>query len=226
MKAAWNVITGVALANLIAIVGFVWWLHFSGRIDAERVQAIRAMLGETIAEQAARESAEAQQREADASREAEIALMSQPPVTASEELSLRVETSAIDLQRLERLKREVKNLTETLSRERRRLDEERQAFELERDAFKAMREEIARIEGDEQFSRAVGVLETLKSAEAKQTLVELLDENREQVVSYLNAMKPRQRTKILDEFIADGQPDVAAELLEAIRLRGLEAPTN
>jgi hypothetical protein len=224
MRAAWHVITVMALANLIGIVGLVWWLHFSGRLDGERVQAIRAMLGETIARQAARERGESEQARAEAERQAELVLMSGPPVTASEALSLRLEASEIDLERVERLKREVRNLTETLARERRLLDADRLALENERAAFDAMRERLARIEGDEQFAKSVGVLENLRPAEARRALLELIDRDREQVVSYLNAMKARQRTKILDEFIKGGQADLAAELLEAIRLRGLESP--
>lgn len=224
MRAAWHVITVMALANLIGIGGLVWWLHFSGRLNAERVQAIRVMLAEPIARQAARERAESDQARAEAERQAELVLMSGPPVTASEALSLRLEASEIDLERVERLKREVRNLTETLARERRLLDADRLALEKERAAFDAMRERLARIEGDEQFVKSVGVLENLRPAEARRALLELIDRDREQVVSYLNAMKARQRTKILDEFIKGGQADLAAELLEAIRLRGLEAP--
>lgn len=224
MRAAWHVITVMALANLIGIVGLVWWLHFSGRLNTERVQAVREMLGETIARQAARERAETDAARTEAERQAELVLMSGPPVTASEALSLRLEASEIDLERVERLKREVRNLTETLARERRLLDADRLALEKERAAFDAMRERLARIEGDEQFAKSVGVLESLRPAEARRALIELIDRDREQVVSYLNAMKARQRTKILDEFIKGGQADLAAELLEAIRLRGLKAP--
>lgn len=224
MRAAWHVITVMALANLIGIVGLVWWLHFSGRLNTERVQAVREMLGETIARQAARERAETDAARTEAERQAELVLMSGPPVTASEALSLRLEASEIDLERVERLKREVRNLTETLARERRLLDADRLALEKERAAFDAMRERLARIEGDEQFAKSVGVLENLRPAEARRALIELIDRDREQVVSYLNAMKARQRTKILDEFIKGGQADLAAELLEAIRLRGLKAP--
>lgn len=222
MKAIWNIITVMALANLIAIVGFVWWLHFSGRLNSERVQEVRALLAETIADQAARETTEAAEAEDQAQQQAEVERMAGPPVTASETLALRIETSEIDQQRIRLLERQVKNLTETLARERRKLDADRAAFETDRDDFNAMRERIAAIEGDEQFAKSVGVLEALKSADAKETLGRLIVTDREQVVSYLDAMKPRTRSKIVTEFVKDGQADLAAELLEEIRVRGLE----
>ncbi len=224
MKAIWNIITVMALANLIAIIGFVWWLHFSGRLNMARVEAVRTMLSETIAEQASREAAEAAEAEAKAQQEAEAARMAGPPVTASETLSMRIETSEIDRQRIERLKREVKNLTETLARERRKLDEDRAAFEKQKQAFEDMRARIAAVEGDAQFAKSVEVLNKLDPADAKKTLAQLLTTDREQVVSYLDSMSDRARKDVIAEFIKDGQQDVAAELLEEIRVRGLKAP--
>ena len=93
MRTAWNIITLVALANLIAIVGFVWWLHFSGRLDMDRVEAVRTMLSETISEQTTREQteeAQAAQEAADAEMEAKL---DGSPVTAQEQLALRLEAS-------------------------------------------------------------------------------------------------------------------------------------
>lgn len=222
MKTIWNIITIVALANLIAIVGFVWWLHFSGRLDMGRVEAVRTMLSETLAEQQARESAESAEAQAQADQQAEIERMSGPPVTASEVLSLRIETSEEDLQRISRLRREVGDLSETLASERRTLDADRAAFEKDKADFAAMRERLAEIEGDAQFAKSLGVLASLKAAEAKQTLMQIIEEDREQAVAYLNAMQDRPRSKIFNEFVKDGQADLAAELLEEIRVRGLE----
>ena len=85
MRTAWNIITLVALANLIAIVGFVWWLHFSGRLDMDRVEAVRTMLSETISEQTTREQTE----EAQAAQEAVVNVFATP----SEWLSTAMETS-------------------------------------------------------------------------------------------------------------------------------------
>ena len=54
-------------------------------------------------------------------------------------------------------------------------------------------------------------------------LQELLDLKQvDQVVSYLNAMQERTRTKIIDEFIKS-DPKMATDLLERIRTRGMLA---
>ncbi len=223
MKTAWNIITLVALANMLAIILFVWWLHFSGRLDMDRVEAVRTMLSETIAEETRRERDEAAQIELVAQQQREAELLASPPVTASETLALRIETSEIDLQRLQRLRREVETLSETLSRERRLFEDERDAFLAEKAEFEAMRERLAEIEGDEQFAKSVAVLETVKAGEAKEMLAELITTDPEQAVAYLNAMKARQRAKVIAEFNKDGSVDVATGLLEQLRTHGLEA---
>ena len=223
MKAAWNVITLVALANLIAIIGFVWWLHFSGRLDMDRLEEVRTLMSETIAEQNARESADAAAAEQAAIEQTQAERMSGPPVTAQEALALRLETSEIDSLNLQRLRREVDDLRETLARERRVFDQSQTSFEADKAAFEAMREEIAEIEGDAQFAKSVEVLDTLKSAEAKAVLAQLYATDPVQVITYLDAMDSRARANVIRAFNKDGQTDLAADLLEALRLHGLEA---
>lgn len=223
MKAAWNVITLIALANLIAIIGFVWWLHFSGRLDMGRVEAVREILSGTIAEEKAEEAAGAAEAEQAAIAAAEAELLSGPPVSATETLAIRLASSEIDLQRLQRLRREVNDLSETLSRERRLFDRGRSEFDAEREAFEAMRARIAEVEGDAQFRKAVEVLDSVKAGESKAILEELYGTDPVQVVTYLDAMDSRARAGVIKEFNKDGQTDMAAGLLEALRLHGLEA---
>lgn len=222
MKTAWNIITLVALANLIAIVGFLWWLHFSGRLDMDRVERVRTILSETISEQASREMNAAGAVEAEATARADAALLEGPPVTAGETLALRLEASEIDQQRLQRQRREVKDLSATLARERRMFESDMADFEAASAEFEAMRTRIAEIEGDEQFAKSVAVLEAIKSKEAKDMLAELVNTDRMQAVSYLNAMEPRARAKVITEFNKAGQTPLATELLEEIRVHGLE----
>ena len=119
--------------------------------------------------------------------------------------------------------REVDDLQRSLSRDRQLLDRERENFEDERERFEAMRDRLSTLEGGEQFRKALGSIEGMKPDDARVTLQTLLDQGeREQVVSYLNAMQERTRTKIMSSWVKDDQPDVAADLLEALRVRGLE----
>lgn len=222
MKRIWTVLSVLALANVVALGGFVGWLGQTGRLSADRLRVVREMFSETVLAEKTRLDAEAKQ-----AADAELAKQNEltgEARTASELVAMRLNATDVDLQRIERLRREVEDLQRILSRDQASLDAQVAAFHVERDAFNAMRERMKEIEGGDQFRKAVGVLESVKSTEAMQMLADLLKQgDREQVVSYLNTMDERIRSKVLSEFIKAGQPDVAADLLEALRTRGLEA---
>jgi len=206
----------------MAAVGLVGWLVLSGRLDIDRLAKVREMFSETIDEQTARQDEEeAQQREAQAA--AENGLPKGPPRSASELVAMRLEATAVDRQRIERLRREVEDLQRKLRRDQSMLDSRARDFKEKREAFIAMRARLAAIEGQEQFRKSVDLVNSLKPTDSKVLLDVLLNEGQEeQVVSYLDALEDRSRSRIITEFIKDGQQDMAANLLESIRLRGLE----
>lgn len=222
MKRIWTVLSVIALANMVALGGFVGWLGQTGRLSKDRLHEVREMFTDTVAAEQARRDAEAKQAaEVEAAR---LAVPSGKPRTASELVAMQVNATVEDLQRIERLRREVEDLQRTLRRDQASLDGQVASFQAERDEFNAMRERMREIEGGDQFKKSLSVLETVKANEAKQILDNLLTDGAdEQVVSYLNAMDERARSRILSEFIKVGQTEVAADLLEALRTRGLEA---
>jgi hypothetical protein len=214
----------VAVAHLLALAGVGGWLYSTGRLSPERVETVRDLFQEPVAIVQARMEREEAQAEAEAASLAEQMGPPGPPVSAAESLALRLEVSELDTQRIERLRREVQDLQRSLRAERRLLEQERAGFDQERTRFEQMRERLKEIEGGEQFRKALASMEGMKADDARLTLQALLDDgDMEQAVSYLNAMQDRTRTKIIAAFVGNEQPELAAELLEALRVRGLEA---
>lgn len=225
MKRIWTVLSVLALANVVALGGFAGWLAQTGRLSVDRLRQVRQMFAETVAMEQARLDAEAKAAaDAEAARSRELSGSAR---NASELVAMRLNATEVDLQRIERLRREVQDLQRMLQRDQTSLDEKVGAFHKEREAFNAMRQRMREIEGGDQFRKSLAVLEAVKPTEARDMLSTLLkDGATEQVVSYLNAMDERARAKVLTEFIKAGQPDVAAELLESLRTRGLETPAD
>lgn len=230
MRIAWSALAVVAVANLLALAGFVGWLVHSERIDAHRLRTIREMLAETVREQAAREQEVA---EAIAAAEAAREPDPQMAISTAEMLGVRMELGRVDTLREERLRRDAQALRESLAQQERVLRQREEALRRERDAFEAERERIERVEGSQQFAKAVKVLEGLRPAEAAEMLRATIDGREaggEQgdlagiagAVEYLNAMRERGRLKVMGE-IARQDPELAAELLERLRTRGLAA---
>lgn len=211
----------VAVLNLLAVLGGVGWLMSSGRVSKDRVVEMTSLFKEPIAVVEARAKAE------EAAAQKALAEQEKPlpsiPLNAQERNQVRVEMTQIDRQRLDRLKKEVANLQATLDKKSRLIEQSRIELEKERDEFNQMRARLAGLEGGEQFEKSLGTLSEMKAKDAKAVLSQLLDEDKkEEVITYLSSMDGGVRTGIISEFIKSGEEKLAADLLESIRLRGLE----
>ncbi len=246
MRRLWNIVAVFAIANLLGLAGFVAWLGVSDRLDIERARQIRAMLSETISEQRQREEEELAEQAQDAQDGDEAGLA----LSSSELVSMRLEGIEVDRERRARLKAEAEALRQALARQEALLAQERARLEEERKAFE---EQIARIratDGDRQFKKAVKVLDGMKPKEATAIIKAIMtgadplggaeeqqagagegsDEAQgvrqrgvDLAVSYINAMQERTRLKLLAE-LARREPELAADLLDRLRTRGLPAP--
>jgi len=224
MRTAWNVVSVLALAHLLALGGFVGFLVGTDRLDDERIDRIREMLAEPVPEEEARLEAERAEAEAASAGEAEASMARVLPLGSEQSLDIKLELSDADRERSLRADRQVADLRRRLEADQARLDDAIARFEEERKAFEAWRAEIAATEGDAQFRKALAVYEGLKADQAASALRTLLaDGDRDQVVSYLGAMEERKRTKVIQVIVED-DPRLAAELLESLRRHGVDAP--
>lgn len=224
MRSLWIAVSTLALANLMALGVFALWLNASGRLSRERVEKVREVFGVTVAEERAKLEGEKTAAEAEATRAQEAAREKRPPITAEQRLMIIREYEESQRQKNERVQRETKDLLNQLAIRKADFDAQKAAFVAERQAFEAMREELARSTGGEQFAKTLKVYETVKAADAAAMMESLLaggDAGREQVVAYLNQMQPRTSAKIVGEF-RKKDAALAADLLERLRTYGLE----
>jgi hypothetical protein len=228
MRTLWTILSVMAVANALALAGFLGWLKATDRLDSARVAHVRLTFVKTIAQQKAEEEEAKAKAAAEQKAAEEKAKEGQTPVSASDVLRVKLEQGQADQERAEALKRETQVLRETLQRDRAQLETDRAALKKERDDFERARKLVADTEGNAQFKKVLATLEGLKPDKAKTTLQELIDQKQvDQVVAYLNAMQERSRTKVIDEFVK-ADPKVATDLLERLRTRGLaaRAPEN
>lgn len=221
MKAVWGVVSALAVANVLALAGFAGLLWMTDRLDGDRVERVRAMLATTIEQERAAEEARAQEereRAEEAEREATMAI---PPDAAAMVVHRRQTEERVEAQHLLRLRAQVQSLLRTLEREQARIEAERSAILAEREAFERFRRRLEEIDGAEQFRKSVVTLEQQRPRDAREILRALLDQGEvDQVVAYLNAMEERARSKVVAEFARE-ESDVAADLLERLRTRGV-----
>lgn len=223
IRSMWLIVSTIAIANLLAIIGFVGWLVASDRMNLDRVQQLREIIAPTVAQQRAEERAAEQQREAERARLEEQGDLGALPLSAADRLNLLREVDEVSRQRFERMERETRDLQRQLRDELESIATERAAFEQVRSEFERRRKEIEELEGSRQFKRALQLYETSKSDVAANMFQSLIDQGQERdVVSYLNAMKPMAARKVIEVF--EGRdPVLAARLLEGVRTYGLVA---
>jgi hypothetical protein len=164
----------IAVANLLAIGGFVGWLVKTDRLDMDRVRDLRSRVAVTITQQKADE-AEAARKVAEAQAAAAAAAKAaKPPLTASEQLAARLEATELDKERLARLRREVESLQKRIADQTDQLARDRATLENDRKAFTEMTAKSLDTIGAEQFAKTLNVLSTLKPAAAKSVLTQML----------------------------------------------------
>ncbi|MGP1271915.1 MAG: hypothetical protein ACTS22_01135 [Phycisphaerales bacterium] len=215
----------LATLHLLLLIGGGAWLVASDRVDERRVEAVVSMFRETVAARDAREAAE----EADqAAGDLEGRELSEVPLTAEQQIDRKLRSSEADRQTIQRMRRDVEDLRRALQTERAQLDQSRAAFLAEREAFDAERERIRLTEGEEQFQAALLTLMTMRSKQAYTLVNETIENNAEGMsiaTAYLDNLPPKNRAGILGEF-EKNDPELAAELLERLRTRGVEAPPD
>jgi flagellar motility protein MotE (MotC chaperone) len=223
LRRVWWIISTLALANVLAIVGLIGWLAASGRINGERVEELREVFMQTVAaEDAAEEQAQIEAERA-ALEAAEAAKSGKPPITAEQRMEIIRDYSDLIALRTERVRRETGDLIDTLMTQQARLATEREAFDREKADFEQMRAEIADLEGSEQFEKTLKIYTTVKADEASNMMRALLAAGElDQVIAYLSAMPSRTASKIISNF-EDEDPALAAGLLENLREYGLAA---
>lgn len=220
MKRAWTILSVLAIANLLAIGGFIGWLVMSDRLDNGRVQRVREMLAMTVAAENAAKSELAAKEEQEANDAAAAAKLAQPPVPAAQVIAVGQRQQDLDVQTTLRKQRELEDLRASLLRLQSNLEQRELALAQARLDFEETKKRYAAIEGAAQFQTALSTLEGQKSKDAKAVMQALLSAGQtEQVIAYLAKMDEGKRSKIVAEFVKDAPP-VAADLLERLRTRG------
>ncbi|MGI9012756.1 MAG: hypothetical protein ACR2GY_00735 [Phycisphaerales bacterium] len=217
IRAIWNGIMILAVVNLLAAGAFIGWLWQSGRLNQDRVHAIRDLLEPTIAEteQLALDAKQTAEQAEIVRLEAVRDANPMPPSATRVHLVERIKQS--DEDRIRRAREEMADLQAQLISARGLLAAERKAFEAERNAYRAGTETTAEAFAKAQFARVVTLLEQIPARQAKDMLVALMQQQQtDDAVAYLNAMKPFSAAEVVKSFKGQEQA-LATELLQRMK---------
>ena len=224
MNSLFKLIIVLATAHLLAVIGFVGWLFASGRVDSERL----SRLGEMFAKPVAAEKQEAAEREAKLATEAADAdamrRLRELPLASAERTDTGARASErIDLG-LRAFEDSTRRLRDELKRDGETLEQKIQSFEKRQKDWEASIAADKQRATDEQFRKAVKNLESLPPKQAREVILELVRTARmDTAVAYLDAMSSSKASNLLKSFKSEEETRVATDLLERLRMLGLES---
>lgn len=226
MRAVWIALCSLLVIHVIAGIAFMGWLRASGRLNRDRVHRVVEIFRPTIAQERAdrklaeKVEAEAKEQAAALARLEEVA---DGPTTVADRLATDQQARELSLRKIERLQREIRDLTRNMEFARQQIGAQKADIDRERAAFEAYRQREIALKADDEFQRAVQTYEGLKPKQAKVMFQELIGRGeKDKVVDYLAAMQLRKSAAVLGEFKADDEVAQAAELVERLRGRGIE----
>lgn len=224
MKKLWTIISFLSVIHFLAFIMFIGWLWQSDRLNRDRIDEVRALFSMTMpqAKFAAKQAdIDAQQK---INEQDELAMRDNPPFSSQASLAInRAHKTQSD--------QAARNLEDTRKLSLQMIDNERELLEKEKEEFAQMKaawdkDTIAerKRKTDEQFAQAVKIYESLSPKQSMQMLSNLVTAgNIDQVVSYLDAMNPRNAAKILKAFKTPEELILATQLQEKLRVFGTGA---
>jgi hypothetical protein len=227
MKTMLKLLIVLAVANLLAVAGFVGWLFASGRVDGERLSRARDIFRPTIAEEKAA-LAEAELSAAEAERLAADDLRIRGlPLASSEEIAEEERFRERALLAMRSLEEQHQRMQDDLSSRESAVTEREQALaERQSDWERSIADAKGR-QTNAQFRKAVRLLEAAPPKQGREWIHELLRTGQEDLaVAYLDAMNPAKSANLLKAFKAEGDAAVATDLLNRLQKLGLGRETG
>ncbi len=224
MKTIWNILSFLAVVHLLALTMFVAWLWHSDRLDGERVQQVRRMFSMTIPEAQVAARRGQVQAEAEVALQREQAIGDDPPFSSAATIELSSQISRHTDQEIRRLEDARKTNLAQLAEAQRASDEREAESKARVEAWEKTAAAEKKRQEDEQFAKAVKLLQSQQPKQAKTMIVELVATGKmDQAVAYINAMDDRKRGKLLGAFKSPAEQKLATELLEQLRTFGQPA---
>ncbi len=214
MRKLWNLIVLLLAIHFVAAAGAVGWLYEQGKLDHEKVLAIRDILfpKPAPADQATTQPSSDATTRPTSKLEDLLAQHSGRPVTDQAEFLQRSFDAQTAL--LDRRQRELDDLQRQVELAKGQITKDRVALDAETKKLAAREKEETRLAADKGFQDA---LERYQAMPAKQVKEIFLRLDEPTVVNFLQAMEPRAAAKILKEFKTPEEIARAEQIMERMR---------
>jgi multidrug efflux pump subunit AcrA (membrane-fusion protein) len=212
IKRLLTAVMAVLALNFIGVVGATGWLFKSGRLDGQKLAAIRQMVF-TPATAPTTGPVEAAATTGPSGRLQEIlSHVAGKPMGQQVDLVQR-ELDARSAE-LDGRERELQDLQHQVETARADVSRQRQAVAAREEALNQREKQAAALADDAGFQTSLQLYETMPAPRAKALLMAMDDAT---VVQFLQAMEPRTATKIINEFKSPEELSRIQKIMERMR---------
>ena len=219
MNRLWNICAFIALVNLVALLGILFWLMTTGRVDSDRVERLRALFAKPVAvelmEAEAQREAEELQLEQSLEEGSLLGLPSSSRWPIDSLTKLRMEEQMMQRRFSDELQRDSQ---EVLMAEQ-RLNSEREAFEREKTEYLRLQEEAEQQRNAADFKQSVKDLESVPPKTAKNLIVETCaigPEGTDLALRWMKAMRQGARASVIASMKSEEELKLASSLLQSL----------
>jgi flagellar motility protein MotE (MotC chaperone) len=214
MKKLWNVFVLTLAVNFVAVAAGVAYLYHDGRLDRQRVDAIKKILYPPPAPPAPAATQPARPARAEPVLQLGELLAQRSGLSTAEQLEFIQQTFDARMAELDRRQRELADLQRQVDMANTALARDRTALDAEKKQLADREQLAATLAADKGFQDSLKLYQTMPPKQVKQIFMTMDDET---VQRYLQAMEPRGATKIVREFKAPDEAQRIQRVLDKMR---------
>lgn len=214
MKRLFQAMVLLLAMNFLAMAGGVGWLYKEGRLDRQKMRAIREVLFPPPPKPAGPATQPATQPSVAPLLKLEELLAKSAGRPAAEQLEYIRRSFDAQMAQLERAHRELLQLQRQVELAQAQLGKDRSALKTEQQALAARKQEAEKLATDQGFQDSLSLYQTLPAKQVKSIFMTLDDDT---VLRYLTTMEPRAAAKITKEFKSAQELERLKTIMEKMR---------
>lgn len=216
MKKLFSVLVLTLAANFAVLIGAGAWMVQSGRLDRDKALAVKNILfpppDNAPGAEATTQPADAPTTRPLAALEALLAEHAgRPP---GEQVQFIRQAFDAKMAELDRRQRELGDLARQIDLAKDQVERDRASLNKSAEALRQQQEQAEKLAGDKGFQDSLALYTSMPAKQAKTVFMTLDDQT---VMNYLQAMQPRQASKIIREFKTPDELSRIQRVLEQMR---------
>ena len=214
MKKLFNIFVLTLAVNFVAVAAGVAYLYKDGRLDRQRVQAIKLVLYPPPPPAPVPSTQPAKGSASEPVLQLGELLAQKSGLSAAEQLEFIQQTFDARMAELDRRQREMTDLQRQVDLANGALARDRAALDAQRKQLSDREQLAATLAADKGFQDSLKLYQSMPAKQVKQVFMTMDDET---VQRYLQAMEPRGATKIVREFKAPDEVQRIQRVLDRMR---------